>query len=88
VPDVLYWDSATLPQSNLYQYHEQFLKELVSRYGRLVKCSMRWNEADIYGLDFRYLLNLDGVVYRLQKILDYNPTNDNSTKTELLKYIQ
>lgn len=87
VPDVLYWNSATLPQANLYQYHEQFLKELVSRYGRLVKCSMRWNEADIYGLDFRYLLNLDGVVYRLQKIQDYNPTNDNSTKTELLKYI-
>jgi hypothetical protein len=87
VPDVLYWNSATLPQVNLYQYHEQFLKELVSRYGRLVKCSMRWNEADIYSLDFRYLLNMDGVVYRLQKIQDYNPTNDNSTKTELLKYI-
>jgi hypothetical protein len=88
VPDVLYWDGATLPQANLYQYHEQFLKELVSRYGRIVKCSMRWNEADIYSLDFRYLLNLDGVLYRLQKIQDYNPTNDNSTKTELLKYIQ
>ena len=88
VPDVLYWNSATLPQANLYQYHEQFLKELVSRYGRLVKCSIRWNPADIYSLDFRYLLNLDGVVYRLQKIQDYNPTNDNSTKTELLKHIQ
>jgi len=87
VPDVLYWLGATYTQNNLYQYHEQFIKELVSRYGRLVKCSIRWNEADIYALDFRYLLQINGVVYRLQKISDYNPTNDNSTKTELLKYI-
>jgi len=87
VPEVVYYSATSYPQTNLYQYHEQFIKELVSRYGRLVKCSMRWNEADIYALDFRYLLNMDGVVYRLQKIQDYNPTNDNSTKTELLKYI-
>lgn len=87
VPDVVYWLGATYTQNNLYQYHEQFIKELVSRFGRLVKCSLRWNPADIYALDFRYLLQIDGVVYRLQKISDYNPTNDNSTKTELLKYI-
>ena len=87
VPDVIYWLGANYTQNNLYQYHEQFIKELVSRFGRLVKCSIRWNEADIYALDFRYLLQIDGVVYRLQKISDYNPTNDNSTKTELLKYI-
>lgn len=87
VPDVVYWLNATYTQNNLYQYHEQFIKELVSRYGRLVKCSLRWNAADIYALDFRYLLQIDGVLYRLQKISDYNPTNDNSTKTELLKYI-
>jgi hypothetical protein len=87
VPEVVYYAGATLTANNLYQYHEQFIKELVSRYGRLVKCSMRWNEADIYALDFRYLLNIDGVIYRLQKIQDYNPTNDNPTKTELLKYI-
>lgn len=87
VPQVLYYSAATYTQNNLYQYHEQFIKELVSRYGRLVKCSLRWNAADIYALDFRYLLQIDGVLYRLQKIGDYNPTNDNSTKTELLKYI-
>lgn len=87
VPEVLYYAATTYTQNNLYQYHEQFIKELVSRFGRLVKCSIRWNEADIYALDFRFLLQIDGVVYRLQKISDYNPTNDNSTKTELLKYI-
>ena len=87
VSEVLYYAAATYTQNNLYQYHEQFIKELVSRYGRLVKCSIRWDEADIYALDFRYLLQIDGVVYRLQKISDYNPTNDSSTKTQLLKYI-
>lgn len=88
VPDLVYYAAPTYTQNNLWQYHEQFIKELISRYGSLLKCSMRWNEADIYGLDFRDLIKLDGVVYRLQKISDYNPTNDNSTKTELLKYIR
>jgi len=87
VPQVLYWSGAQFTQNNLYPYHEQFIKEIISRFGKLLKCSINLNSTDIFTLDFRLLVNLGGVVYRLQKISDYNTSNDESTKVELLKYI-
>jgi hypothetical protein len=87
VPKVLYWAGAQFTQKNLYPYHEQFIKEIISRFGKLLKCSINLNSTDIFTLDFQYLINIGGVVYRLQKITDYNTSNDESTKVELLKYI-
>jgi hypothetical protein len=87
VPKVLYWAGAQFAQNNLYPYHEQFIKEIISRFGKLLKCYINLNSTDIFTLDFRSLINLGGVVYRLQKISDYNTSNDESTKVELLKYI-
>lgn len=87
VPKVLYWAGALFTQNNLYPYHEQFIKEIISRFGKLLKCSINLSSTDIFSLDFQYLINIGGVVYRLQKISDYNTSNDESTKVELLKYI-
>jgi hypothetical protein len=87
VPKVLYWSGAQFTQNNLYPYHEQFIKEIISRFGKLLKCYINLNSTDIFTLDFQSLINLGGVVYRLQKISDYNTSNDESTKVELLKYI-
>ena len=87
VPKILYWAGAEFTQNNLYPYHEQFIKEIISRFGKLLKCYINLNSTDIFSLDFQFLINIGGVVYRLQKILDYNTSNDESTKVELLKYI-
>ena len=87
VPKVLYWAGATFTQKNLYPYHEQFIKEIISRFGKLLKCYINLNSTDIFTLDFQSLINIAGVIYRLQKISDYNTSNDESTKVELLKYI-
>jgi hypothetical protein len=87
VPKVFYWSGAQFTSNNLYQYHEQFIKEMISRFGKLLKASIHLNSSDIFQLDFQYLIQINGVIYRLQKILDYNSADDNSTKVELLKYI-
>lgn len=87
VPKVLYWSGALFTNKNLYPYHEQFIKEIISRYGKLLKCYINLNSTDIFTLDFQSLINIAGVIYRLQKISDYNTSNDESTKVELLKYI-
>lgn len=87
VPKVLYWSGALFTNKNLYPYHEQFIKEIISRYGKLLKCYINLNSTDIFTLDFQLLINIAGVIYRLQKISDYNTSNDESTKVELLKYI-
>jgi hypothetical protein len=41
--------------------------------------------ADINQLDFGRLIHIDGINYRLNKIIDFNPVLNQLTKVELLK---
>ena len=88
VPDYVYWITAQYPTDNLYFYHEKFIKELLSRYGKEVQLSVMLNSNDINTLDFRNLIMIDGVVFRLQAIKDYDSGKDESTKVELIRIIE
>lgn len=88
VPDFVYWITAQYPTDNLYFYHEKFIKELLSRYGKEVQLSAMLNSNDINTLDFRNLIKIDGVVFRLQAIKDYDSGKDESTKLELIRIIE
>jgi len=88
VPEYVYWVTATYPTNNLYMYHEKFIKELLSRYGKEVQLSAMINSNDIFTLDFRNLIKIDGVVFRLQCIKDYDSGKDESTKLELIRIIE
>jgi hypothetical protein len=46
------------------------------------------NPQDINSLNFRNLINIDGVVYRLLSISDYLSGSNVSTKVELLRIIK
>ena len=41
---------------------------------------------DILRMDFRRLVYLDGVYYRINKIVDYKPHVQESTKVELMEF--
>ncbi len=88
VPDFVYWITAQYPTDNLYFYHEKFIKELLSRYGKEVQLSAMLDSNDINTLDFRNLVMIDGVVFRLQSIKDYDSGKDQSTKVELIRIIE
>jgi hypothetical protein len=88
VPEYVYWVTATYPTNNLYMYHEKFIKELLSRYGKEVQLSAMIDSNDIFTLDFRNLIKIDGVVFRLQCIKDYDSGKDESTKLELIRIIE
>ena len=88
VPDFVYWITSQYPTENLYFYHEKFIKELLSRYGKEVQLSAMLDSNDINTLDFRNLINIDGVVFRLQAIKDYDSGKDESTKLELIRIIE
>ena len=74
--------------NNLYTYHEKFLKELVDKNGKLLTCYVNLSAEDINSLDFADLILIDGVAYRLQKIIDYNSQTQASTKCELIRLIE
>jgi len=88
VPDYVFWSTNNYTTNNLYLYHEKFIKELISRFGKQVSCSVMLRPSDINSLDFRNLINIDGVVYRLLKVNDYQSGKNISTTVELIRIIQ
>lgn len=88
VPQTVYYPATIYTNNNLLQYHNTFIQELVSRYGKLLTCYAKIDTSIINTLDFRNLININGVVYRLQKISDYDSTKDRTTQIELLRLIQ
>jgi hypothetical protein len=88
VPDYIYYDGASYTTSNLYFYHETFMKEIVSKFGKQLTCYIKITPDMINLLDFKKLINIDGIVYRLQKIENWDSGKDQTTMVELIRIIK
>jgi len=88
VPEEVYYPATIYTSNNLYQYHETFIKEIVSRFGKMLTLYATIDSDIINKLDFRNLINIDAVVYRLQKINDYDSGKGQSTLVELIRIIE
>jgi hypothetical protein len=88
VPDFVFYQSSAYTTNNLFHYHERYMKEIVSRYGKLLTCYIRIDNNMINLLNFKDLINIDGVVYRLQKVGDYDSGKDQTTLVELIRIIE
>jgi len=53
-------------------YYSPYMAEITDKDSRLVTARMKFNELDIFNLDFSRLIYIDNVVYRLSKIIDYS----------------
>lgn len=72
--------------NNLFNfYHKNYYEEISSKNSKLIKGSFYLNAKDIFELDFRNTIYIDGQYYRLNKIIDYNPLNNAATQVELFK---
>lgn len=88
VPEVVYYPATIYTSNNLFEYHERFIKEIVSRFGKMLTLYATIDSDIINRLDFRNLINIDAVVYRLQKINDYDSGKGQSTLIELIRIIE
>jgi hypothetical protein len=88
VPEVVYYPATIYTSNNLFEYHETFIKEIVSRFGKMLTLYATIDSDTINKLDFRNLINIDAVVYRLQKINDYDSGKGQSTLIELIRIIE
>ena len=81
-----YWLSNNRTDSNLfYDYYFSSLSDILDADSKLVTGYFRLTNLDISIVDFRDVIYLDGSYFRINKILNYNPSNDDLTKVELLK---
>jgi hypothetical protein len=87
--EIFFTLSGNYPSSNLFTlYWAQYLAEITSKDSTLLTCDMYLNSQDISQIDFGKLINIDGSLWRLNKIIDWNPETTKTTKVELLRVIE
>ena len=88
-PKELSFSATTLPTTNVFNaYHSDYIAEITSKDSKLLTCSALLNTIDINNLDFSKYIWIDGVLFRLNKVENFNPMEYNTTKISLLKVIE
>ena len=72
----------------LYDTYYRSMVEMLKRNPRLRTVSLDLKVTDIINLDFRKLVYIDGVYWRINRVVDYMPNNNSTTKVELIEWFQ
>jgi hypothetical protein len=90
VPKELYFTLTNqYPSANMYNaFWSSYIAEITDKDSKLLTCYIYLKLSDIFSLDFSKLIYIDGSLWRLNKVVDYNPTSPASTKCEFLKVIE
>ncbi len=87
--ELLFTIAGKYPSTNLFtSYWGNYVAEITNRDSKLLSCYLHLKVEDISNLDFSRLIYIDGSLWRLNKIIDYNPTENQTTQVELLKVIE
>jgi hypothetical protein len=87
--EILFTLSGSYPTANLYTaFWGDYLAEIVAKDSKLLTCYLYLNLEDIYSLDFSKLILIDGSLWRLNKVIDFNPSVPKTTQVELLRVIE
>jgi hypothetical protein len=77
-----------VPDVNIFtKYHDKFVNEITSKNSKLVSLYLKLSYKDINELDFAKLKMIDGVLYRLNTIKDFDSDAYGTTEVELIKYL-
>jgi hypothetical protein len=89
-PRRVYYNATNYTDGNLWnKYHSKFITEITDKDSKLVTAYFYLKPKDILQLSFRDPIYIDcaglNAYYRLQRVIDYDPTKEGVTKCELLK---
>jgi len=89
VPKELYFGlvSGDLSANLFNAYYSPYLAEITDKDSRMLTAEFRLTPLDIYNLDFSRLKYIDGALFRLQRVIDWNDKGDELVKCELLRVI-
>ncbi len=77
------------PTTNVFNaFHSPYIAEITSKDSKLLTCFGLLDIIDIYNLDFSKYVYIDGVLFRLNKVENFNPMEYNTTKLSFLKVIE
>lgn len=63
------------------------MAEITDKDSRLLVCNVKLNDVDVFNLDFSKYYYIDGGLYRLMKLIDYTPQENNTTQAQFLRVI-
>lgn len=87
-PKELFITVTSYPTTNLFNaYYSDYMSEITDKDSRLLTCDVLLNQQDILNIDFSKLIYIDGVLFRLNAIKNYNPVTYQTSKAELLRVI-
>ena len=75
---------ANVGYKGLYQTYYQSMIEMAKSNPRIKTLYVNLKLSDVVNLDLRKLVYIDGYYYRLNRIIDYKPNNNQTTKVELV----
>jgi hypothetical protein len=82
---VLSTGNLTKTQFNIYW--SSYMAEITDKDSKMLMGQFYLTPADIFNLDFSKYIYVDGVLFRLNKIADYNASKPNTCQVQLLKVI-
>lgn len=89
-PKELYFElpgGVSYPTANLYSgFWGDYISEITNKDSKLLTCFVKLTEQDIFNLNFARLIYIDGALWRLNKVVDFN-TQD-TTKCEFLRVLE
>lgn len=85
-PEVVYYTATAYTSNNLFSgYHDQFLRELTGRDSKFLQLYMKLRPSDLQEDFLRDLWNIQGTIYRINQIREYDANGDSTTWTELIR---
>lgn len=82
----LYYQEETVTNNNLYSvYWENYINELSDRTSRIITANFYLNSFDIADFRFNDNIYIYNQYYKVNKILNYDPTKEGLVKVELIK---
>jgi len=74
-------------KEGLFQTYYYNLVNMLKQNPRVRNVNINLSIKDIVNLDFRKLIYIDGVYWRINKIKDFNPLSNTTTKVELVEWV-
>ena len=87
-PKEIQFTPANFTEFNVFNdFHSPYLAEITNKDSKLLTCFGLLDIVDIFNLDFSKYVYIDGVLFRLNKVENFNPMEYNTTKLSFLKVI-
>ena len=87
-PNETYFTPTTYPSQNLFnRFWSGYIAEIADKDSKILSCYVYLKPLDIAQLDFSKAVFIDGIRFRINKVSDYDYTNNELVKVELLKII-